>query len=114
MSAEPQTAGSRNFHRSTPALSRTGAQPRRDEAPEALIERMRGYAREAGRDPDAIGIEGRSSITNQTPDDWITVYRRWKGLGATHLSVNTMQTGLSGADAHIDAIRRYKETVDAA
>lgn len=97
-----------------PALSNTGAQPRRGEAPEALIERMRGYARDAGRDPAAIGIEGRSSIKNQTPDDWITVYRRWKSLGATHLSVNTMGAGLIGPDAQIDALRRYKEVIDGA
>jgi hypothetical protein len=87
------------------ALSNTGAQPRRFEEPEALIERTRSYAREAGRDPNAIGIEGRSSIKNQTPDDWIAIHRRWKTLGATHLSVNTMGAGLTGPDAHIEAIR---------
>ena len=97
-----------------PALSNTGAQPRRFEDPEALIERMRGYARKAGRDPDSIGIEGRSSIRKQTPEDWRAVYRRWTSLGATHLSVNTMGAGLAGADAHIEAIRRYKEAVDGA
>jgi probable F420-dependent oxidoreductase len=97
-----------------PALSRTGAQPRRFEEPEALIERMRGYARDAGRDPAAIGIEGRSSVKDQTPDDWVSVYCRWRSLGATHLSVNTMGAGLSGPDAHIDAIRRYKNAVDGA
>ena len=95
-----------------PVLSNTGAQPRRGEAPEELIEKMRAYAREAGRDPSDIGIEGRASIANQTPDDWITAYRRWKALEATHLSVNTMRAGLTGPDAHIDAIRRYKETID--
>ena len=97
-----------------PVLSKDGAQPRRGEEPEALIALMRRYAREAGRDPAAIGIEGRSSVKDQTPDDWISVYRRWKALGATHLSVNTMRAGLTGAAAHIDAIRRYKETVDGA
>ncbi|MGH6621868.1 MAG: LLM class F420-dependent oxidoreductase, partial [Alphaproteobacteria bacterium] len=59
-------------------------------------------------------IEGRSSIKGQSPDDWISVYRRWKTLGATHLSVNTMRAGLTGPDAHIDAIRRYKEAMDGA
>jgi probable F420-dependent oxidoreductase len=97
-----------------PALSNTGAQPRRGEEPEILLERMRTYARDAGRDPSAIGIEGRSSIKNQTPEDWARIYRRWRSLGATHVSVNTMGAGLNGADAHIEAIRRYKEAVDAA
>ncbi|MEM9683724.1 MAG: LLM class F420-dependent oxidoreductase [Pseudomonadota bacterium] len=97
-----------------PVLSNTGAQPRRGESPEELIEKMRAYAREAGRNPSDIGIEGRASIANQTPDDWIAAHRRWKALEATHLSVNTMRAGLTGPDAHIDAIRRYKEAIDQA
>ena len=94
-----------------PVLSRTGAQPRRSEAPEALIAQVHGYARDAGRDPSDIGIEGRSSVAGQSPEDWVAVYQRWADIGATHLSVNTMRAGLTGPDAHIDAIRRYKETV---
>lgn len=99
------------FQSMDPVLSRTGAQPRRTEDPRELIERVHGYAREAGRDPAAIGMEGRSSIAEQTPEDWVRVYTAWQDLGATHLSVNTMKAGLKGADAHIDAIRRYKEAV---
>jgi len=94
-----------------PVLSNTGAQPRRHEDPALLVERMRSYARAAGRDPAAIGIEGRSSYAGQTPEDWTRVYNTWKALGATHLSVNTMRAGLAGPDAHIDAIRRYREAV---
>ena len=94
-----------------PVLSNTGAQPRRQEDPVLLIKRMRDYARAAGRAPSTIGIEGRSSFAGQTPEDWVQVYNAWKGLGATHLSVNTMRAGLSGPDAHIDAIRRYRQAV---
>jgi hypothetical protein len=32
-------------------------------------------------------------------------------VGATHLSVDTMGGGLRGPDAHIAALRRYKEMV---
>jgi hypothetical protein len=35
----------------------------------------------------------------------------WDEAGATHLSVNTMKAGLQGPDQHIDAIKRFKETV---
>jgi hypothetical protein len=95
-----------------PVLSRTGSQPRRHEPPEDLIARMHDYARDAGRDPTDIGIEGRSSIAGQMPEDWVAVHDRWKSIGATHLSVNTMRADLNGPDAQIDAIRRYKEAVD--
>ena len=94
-----------------PVLSNTGAQPRRREEPALLIRRMHDYARAAGRDPSQIGIEGRSSYAGQTADDWVRVYDAWRDLGATHLSINTMRAGLSGPDAHIDAIRRYREAV---
>jgi len=33
-------------------------------------------------------------------------------MGATHLTFNTMRAGLSSPDAHIDAIRRFKEAAD--
>jgi hypothetical protein len=35
----------------------------------------------------------------------------WDEVGATHLSVNTMKAGLTGPDQHIEAIKRFKETV---
>jgi hypothetical protein len=35
----------------------------------------------------------------------------WEELGATHLTVNTMEAGLASPQAHIDTIRRFKEEV---
>ena len=83
-----------------------------DEGRETL-ERMRGYAREAGRDPSAIGIEGRINITDGDPDFWVKQAKAWEDMGATHVSVNTMSAGLSSPQQHIDAIRRFKEALDA-
>jgi probable F420-dependent oxidoreductase len=73
--------------------------------------KMREYARAAGRDPGDIGIEGRVSFSSGGPDDWAKSAAAWDELGASHLSVNTMRAGLSGPDQHIDAIRRFKESV---
>ena len=75
----------------------------------ATVERMRGYAREAGRNPDDIGIESWVSIGDRQPEDWLADAEAWKSAGATHISVNTMRAGLSSPDGHIDAIRRFKE-----
>jgi probable F420-dependent oxidoreductase len=74
----------------------------------SMIERIRFYAKEAGRDPAAIGIEGRVSAAGGAPEKWRAVIAQWKELGATHLSVNTMKAGLSTSSAHIDAIRRFR------
>ena len=77
----------------------------------AAIERMRGYARAAGRDPAAVGVEGRVSVANSTPDSWGQQAEDWSSLGATHLSVNTMRAGLQTPDAHIAAIEKFYATV---
>jgi probable F420-dependent oxidoreductase len=78
------------------------------------IRRLHAYAREAGRDPQRIGIEARVSIAGRTPDDWARAVAAWQELGATHLGVNTMNAGLPSPQAHIEAIRRFKEVVPAA
>jgi probable F420-dependent oxidoreductase len=75
----------------------------------ATIERLRGWAEEAGRDPDAIGIEQRIQVAEGTPDDWRGAADEWRGLGATHLSVATMRGGLD-AEGHI---RRIAEAIEA-
>ncbi|MDA1347588.1 MAG: LLM class F420-dependent oxidoreductase [Chloroflexi bacterium] len=86
-------------------------QVRPDENGRAHIEKMWEYARLEGRDLSSIGIESRVSIGRGTPDDWAVQVAAWKDLGATHVSVNTMNAGLESPQAHIDAIGRFKEAV---
>jgi probable F420-dependent oxidoreductase len=80
---------------------------------EQMLAQLRDATRDAGRDPDAIGIEARVSIGGKNPDDWAREVEGWRKLGATHLSVNTMKAGLHSPQEHIDAIRRFKEAVGA-
>jgi len=75
----------------------------------ATIERLRGWAEEAGRDPDSIGIDQRIQVAEGTPEDWRAVADEWRELGATHLSVATMRGGLD-AEGHI---RRIAEAIEA-
>jgi probable F420-dependent oxidoreductase len=82
-----------------------------DAVGQATIERMRGYARAAGRDPAAIGIEGRIRVANSSPDTWPRQAEDWGTLGATHLSVNTMDAGLRTPEAHIAAIKHFYATI---
>ena len=77
----------------------------------ATLDRMHGYAREAGRDPSAIGIEGRIVAANTTPDDWAKQAKAWQELGASHIQVDTMKGGLRSPQEHIDTIRRFKGAV---
>jgi probable F420-dependent oxidoreductase len=78
------------------------------------IARMQGYAREAGRNPAAIGIEGRVAVAGRAPQDWLPQVKAWEELGATHLSVGTGGGGLKSPQDHIEALRRFKEAMDGA
>jgi probable F420-dependent oxidoreductase len=77
----------------------------------ATLERMQQYARAAGRDPSAIGVEGRINVSSGSPDAWAQQAEDWGAVGATHLSVNTMRAGLHTPDAHITAMRQFYEAV---
>jgi probable F420-dependent oxidoreductase len=78
-----------------------------DDKCRAAIEKVRSYAREAGRDPERIGIEGRISHGAGSEEAWRKELQAWKALGATHASFNTMKANLPSPRAHVEAIRRF-------
>ena len=80
-----------------------------DDEGRGVVERMRGYVRDAGRSPDDVGIESWFSVGSGGPEEWARFVEKWDDIGATHLSLNTMGAGLDSPDAHIEAIRRYRE-----
>ena len=82
-----------------------------DDDGKATLAKLREFAKEAGRDPSSIGIEARINFVDGDPEHWQSVATAWRELDATHFSVNTMRAGLSGAQAHIDAIQQFKEVV---
>lgn len=79
-----------------------------DDAAREAIERLRGYAQEAGREASSIGIEARISLGQGTPDEWRKQLDAWQQLGATHLGINTMGMGLQTPQEHIEAISNFK------
>jgi len=81
------------------------------EAGQKAIARVHGYAKEAGRDPSAIKLEGRVALADKEPEDWITEVKEWEEMEATHLSVGAGGGRPTSADEHIDAIRRFKEAI---
>jgi probable F420-dependent oxidoreductase len=75
----------------------------------AQIGRLHDYARAAGRDPAAIGLEPQLSIGRVPEAEWEAYVAGWRELGATHFCVNTMGAGLGPIANHIAALRRVKE-----
>ncbi len=61
-------------------------------------------ATEAGRDMSGFQFEGRLEYSVGDRDKIVEHARRWREAGATHLSFNTMHSGLRDADAHIAAL----------
>jgi alkanesulfonate monooxygenase SsuD/methylene tetrahydromethanopterin reductase-like flavin-dependent oxidoreductase (luciferase family) len=81
--------------------------PRLDDA----ISVVQGAAAEAGRDPDRLGMEGRVAFDGRNTDELAATVQQWRDAGATHLCINTMGSGLPGADAHLGALTAAAEAL---
>ena len=76
----------------------------------ALVQRLRDYVKEEGRDPSEVGLDARANFRDGIPQA-VAEARKWQKMGATHLSFNTMSAALDTPDKHIDAIRQFKEAM---
>ena len=85
-----------------------------DENGRATLARMRSYAREAGRDPDEIGISGGVAVPGRTPEQWVSDATAWRDVGATHLSISALGAGLPFPDGHVDAVRSAMDELKSA
>jgi alkanesulfonate monooxygenase SsuD/methylene tetrahydromethanopterin reductase-like flavin-dependent oxidoreductase (luciferase family) len=74
--------------------------PRLDEA-RAIVEKA---AREAGRDPASLGMEGRVQFGSGGAEKVADHVGRWRSAGATHVAVNTMGAGLGSVEDHVGAL----------
>ena len=89
-----------------------------DERCRAHIETVRTAARQAGRDPTAVGLEAWVSLGGLEPDEWATEAEAWRRLGMTHLTVNTEFTSgrhtasaAKTVDEHVALLERYRDAV---
>jgi len=76
---------------------------------DAALAVVAGAAEEAGRDPAVIGMEGRVSFSPDEPDRFVRQVERWRGLGATHLSIDTMYQRLPTVGDHLAALTQASE-----
>jgi probable F420-dependent oxidoreductase len=80
-------------------------------APQAqeALDRLYGYLEATGRSREAFGMEPRLHYGDADRSRWRQTLDGWRAAGATHLSFNTMNAGLVGPQAHIDALRAFAE-----
>jgi probable F420-dependent oxidoreductase len=68
-------------------------------------------AAEAGRDPAAIGMEGRVNWGVGGAERLIDHVERWRAVGASHVSVNTMGASLGSVDGHLKTLTIIAEAL---
>jgi probable F420-dependent oxidoreductase len=71
---------------------------------DAALATIAGSAREAGRDPAAIGMEGRLTWDPDNADRSVRQVERWRAAGATHVTLDTMYTGRRDVDDHLRSL----------
>jgi probable F420-dependent oxidoreductase len=81
-------------------------------AAQDTVDRLLGLVREAGRDPDTFGIEGRVALARVPPEERAKELAAWRAMrGITHLCVNTMGLDLPGPEEHARTLERFKHDV---
>ena len=82
-----------------------------DERGQAVVDRVHGYAREAGRDPATLPLEGRIRLADHDEGGWTKQVDAWKVLGASSVIGEPRGAGLSFPDGHLEVLRRFKASL---
>src|SRR5436309_3955633 len=77
----------------------------------AGMDAFRRLAREEGRDPASVPVEGRLLAAKSGPEDWKRGIDTFQQMGMTSVELNTMGAGYRSIDEHLDALRRFRELV---
>jgi len=80
-----------------------------DSAP--LLEMLDRFLEEAGRKRSEMGIEARIPYGDGNLDTLRSLVEKWQAAGATHLDLNTMGSGFTRPEDHLQAIRTFAEKV---
>lgn len=73
-----------------------------------MVEALRSYLADAGRDPSAFGLDARLTLKQQLPEMWPEYIGGWRELGATHFCCNTMGMGFRSVDEHLAALGEFQ------
>lgn len=72
---------------------------------------VRREAEAAGRDPAGIGLEGRITTLDGDTGRMRAEADQWRKIGATHLSLLTLGSGVEPPSAHLDRLGRAYDAV---
>jgi probable F420-dependent oxidoreductase len=78
---------------------------------EAAWEVVRGAAADAGRDPDALGLEGHIRLQETSADRLPERWERWRDVGADAVALNPLRDHARWPDGHLDALLRAADAL---
>jgi probable F420-dependent oxidoreductase len=88
------------------------------DAARAEFAKLRGFAKQAGRDPASIGIEVWTSTAVGGREQWRDEIKYWQDCGVTHVTLNNTfgryhhkRIPEKTMAAHLDALSRYRDAV---
>jgi probable F420-dependent oxidoreductase len=61
-------------------------------------------AEQVGRDPQSVGMEGRVGWGRGGASEAAEQVEQWRAAGATHVTINTMGSGLESVGDHLEAL----------
>ena len=77
---------------------------------QAIVDRLHGHIKEAGRDAGTFGIEGRMTLAQVPPEQRTKEIAEWRAMrGITHLCIYTVGLGLTTPDEHVRTLERFKK-----
>jgi probable F420-dependent oxidoreductase len=78
---------------------------------EAAWDGVRAAASAAGRDPDALGLEGHVRVSADDVDHVPARVAGWRDAGAQAVAVNPLRAGARWPDGHLDALLRSADAL---
>jgi len=79
---------------------------------QAIVDRLHGDIKAAGRDPSQFGIEGRLALSQVPPEQRAKELAGWRAMrGITHLCVHTVGLDLTSPGDHVKALEQLKKDV---
>jgi probable F420-dependent oxidoreductase len=75
------------------------------------LEQLNQYLEQVGRHRASFGLDLRLNMSLIAQEQWIGYLESLQGLGATHVTINTMGCGFASPSAHIEALTRFAREV---
>jgi probable F420-dependent oxidoreductase len=82
-----------------------------DDHAKEMIARFRSFVARSGRAENAVGLNVFAALRSGAPEQWHEHATAWRELGATYLTAVVERAGFDSPQAHIDALRRWSDSV---